>query len=74
VQRGEAGGGLQQGTAATAHPGVGDNEGGAGEVGCIPAAAAVGNAIFAATGIRLLNMPMAPGSAVPGESDSTFRS
>jgi len=47
---------------------------GAGETGIVGLAPAVGNAIFAATGIRLLNMPMAPGSAVPGESDSTFRS
>jgi isoquinoline 1-oxidoreductase len=47
---------------------------GAGETGIVGLAPAVGNAIFAATGMRLLNMPMAPRSAVPGESDSAFRS
>ena len=47
---------------------------GAGETGIVGLAPAVGNAIFAATGIPPLNMPMAPGSAVPGEPDSTFRS
>jgi isoquinoline 1-oxidoreductase len=47
---------------------------GAGETGIVGLAPAVANAIFAATGIRLLNMPLAPRSAVPGELDSTFRS
>jgi isoquinoline 1-oxidoreductase len=47
---------------------------GAGETGIVGLAPAVGNAIFAATGIRPLNMPMASRSAVPGEPDSVFRS
>ena len=47
---------------------------GAGEIGIIGLAPAVGNAIFAATGTRLRNMPMAPRAAVPGEPASPFRS
>ena len=47
---------------------------GAGETGIVALAPAVGNAIFAATGIRPLNLPMASRSAVPGEPDSVFRS
>ena len=47
---------------------------GAGEIGIIGLAPAVGNAIFAATGTRLCNMPMAPRAAVPGEPASPFRS
>jgi isoquinoline 1-oxidoreductase len=47
---------------------------GAGETGLVGLAPAVGNAIFAASGIRLRNMPMAPQAGVPGESDPTFRS
>ena len=47
---------------------------GAGETGIVGLAPAVGNAIFAATGIRPLNMPMASRSAAPGEPDSVFRS
>jgi isoquinoline 1-oxidoreductase len=47
---------------------------GAGETGLVGLAPAVGNAIFAASGIRLRNMPMAPSSAVPGEPDPSFRS
>jgi isoquinoline 1-oxidoreductase len=39
---------------------------GAGETGLVGLAPAVGNAIFAATGARLRNMPMAPGDAIPG--------
>ena len=38
---------------------------GAGEIGLIALAPAVGNAIFAATGVRVKNMPMAPESAMP---------
>ncbi|MGB7548183.1 MAG: molybdopterin cofactor-binding domain-containing protein [Terracidiphilus sp.] len=47
---------------------------GAGETGIVGLAPAVGSAIFAAAGVRLCNMPMAPRSAVPGEPDSPFRS
>ncbi len=47
---------------------------GAGETGLVGLAPAVGNAIFAASGIRLCNMPMAPQSGVPDESVPTFRS
>ncbi len=39
---------------------------GAGETGLVGLAPAVGNAIFAATGERLRNMPMAPSDPVPG--------
>lgn len=47
---------------------------GAGEIGLIGLAPAVGNAIFAATGVRVRNMPMAPDRKVPGISESSFRS
>jgi CO/xanthine dehydrogenase Mo-binding subunit len=47
---------------------------GAGETGLVGLAPAVGNAIFAASGIRLPKMPMAPQSGVPGEPQSSFRS
>ena len=47
---------------------------GAGEIGLIGVAPAVGNAIFAATGVRVKNMPMAPESAVPGIDPSPFTS
>jgi nicotinate dehydrogenase subunit B len=47
---------------------------GAGETGLVGLAPAVGNAIFAAYGIRLRNMPMAPLSGLPGELDPGFRS
>jgi isoquinoline 1-oxidoreductase len=47
---------------------------GAGETGLVGLAPAVGNAIFAASGIRLCNMPMAPQSGVPGEPHPSFRS
>ena len=47
---------------------------GAGETGLVGLAPAVGNAIFAASGIRLRNMPMAPQSSVPGEPNPSFRS
>ncbi len=39
---------------------------GAGEIGLVGIAPAIGNAIFAATGARLRNMPMAPSDPVPG--------
>jgi isoquinoline 1-oxidoreductase len=47
---------------------------GAGETGLVGLAPAVGNAIFAASGTRLRNMPMAPASGIPGELDPGFRS
>jgi isoquinoline 1-oxidoreductase len=47
---------------------------GAGETGIVALAPAVGNAIFAATGTRLRNMPMAPQSPVAGAPDSPFQS
>ena len=47
---------------------------GAGETGLVGLAPAVGNAIFAASGIRLRNMPMAPHSGVQEEPDPGFRS
>jgi len=47
---------------------------GAGEIGLIALAPAVGNAIFAATGVRVRNMPMAPEAPVPGIDPSPFRS
>ncbi len=46
---------------------------GAGEIGIIGLAPAVGNAIFAATGTRLCNMPMSPSAAVPGEPASPLK-
>ena len=39
---------------------------GAGETGLVGISPAIGNAIFAATGTRLRNMPMAPDDAIPG--------
>jgi isoquinoline 1-oxidoreductase len=47
---------------------------GAGEIGLIALAPSVGNAIFAAAGVRVRNMPMAPGVRVPGIPESPFRS
>lgn len=47
---------------------------GAGEIGLIGLAPAVANAIFAATGVRVANMPMAPREAVPGISEAPFKS
>jgi CO/xanthine dehydrogenase Mo-binding subunit len=47
---------------------------GAGETGIVGLAPAVSNAIFAATGVRLRNMPMAPGDAVPGVEASPYQS
>ena len=46
---------------------------GAGEIGLIGIAPAIGNAIFAATGQRLRNMPMAPDEPVPGTAASTLQ-
>ncbi len=45
---------------------------GAGESGIIGLAPAVGNAIFAATGVRLRNLPMTPASGASGETASVF--
>jgi len=39
---------------------------GAGETGLIGIAPAIGNAIFAATGSRVRDMPMLPSDPVPG--------
>ena len=47
---------------------------GAGEIGLIALAPAVGNAMFAATGTRVRNLPMAPDNKVPGIPESPFRS
>jgi nicotinate dehydrogenase subunit B len=47
---------------------------GAGEIGLIGLAPAVANAIFAATGVRIANMPMCPREAVPGEPAAPFKS
>lgn len=47
---------------------------GAGESGIICVAPAVGNAIFAATGARVRNMPMTPNRAVPGVPASGLQS
>jgi isoquinoline 1-oxidoreductase len=45
---------------------------GAGEIGIVGIAPAVGNAIFAATGARLRNMPMLPSTPVPGLAPTPF--
>jgi isoquinoline 1-oxidoreductase len=45
---------------------------GAGEIGIVGIAPAIGNAIFAATGARLRNMPMTPSDPVPGLAKSPF--
>lgn len=47
---------------------------GAGETGIVGLAPAVANAIFAATGMRLRSMPMAPRSAEKGPSTDQFAS
>jgi isoquinoline 1-oxidoreductase len=47
---------------------------GAGETGIVGVAPAVGNAIFAATGMRLRNMPMAPNEGGGGATGEAFRS
>jgi isoquinoline 1-oxidoreductase len=46
---------------------------GAGEIGIVGIAPAVGNAIFAATGTRLRDMPMALSSPVTGVTPSLFK-
>jgi nicotinate dehydrogenase subunit B len=47
---------------------------GAGETGLVGLAPAVGNAIFAATGSRIRQMPMAPADPIPGVPASQFTS
>jgi nicotinate dehydrogenase subunit B len=47
---------------------------GAGETGLVGIAPAIGNAIFAATGGRLRNMPMTPADAIPGIEPSPLTS
>ena len=47
---------------------------GAGETGIVGIAPAIGNAIFAATGVRPRQMPMAPRAGTPGVPDSPFLS
>jgi isoquinoline 1-oxidoreductase len=47
---------------------------GAGETGIVGLAPAVGNAIFAASGVRIRSMPMAPGSSADQGKDSSFQS
>jgi CO/xanthine dehydrogenase Mo-binding subunit len=47
---------------------------GAGETGIVGLSPAVGNAIFAATGVRIANMPMLPRNEVPGEPQAPFKS
>jgi CO/xanthine dehydrogenase Mo-binding subunit len=47
---------------------------GAGETGLVGLAPAVGNAIFAATGVRLRSMPMAPRTSAPGQPGPPFKS
>ncbi len=46
---------------------------GAGEIGLIGLAPAVGNAVFAATGTRLRSMPMTPRTPAPGQSQAPLR-
>jgi isoquinoline 1-oxidoreductase len=47
---------------------------GAGETGIVGLAPAVGNAIFAATGVRLRSLPMTPRTAAPGQPEPSLRS
>ncbi len=47
---------------------------GAGETGLVGLAPAVGNAIFAATGVRMLSMPMTSLGRAEGEADDSLRS
>ena len=47
---------------------------GAGESGLVGLAPAVGNAIFAATGVRLHSMPLAPKFAASAQAESAMRS
>lgn len=47
---------------------------GAGEIGLIGLAPAVGNAVFAATGTRITSMPMLPKNEIPGQAQTPFKS
>jgi CO/xanthine dehydrogenase Mo-binding subunit len=47
---------------------------GAGEIGIIGLAPAVANAIFAATGVRVANMPLSPREPISGEPAAPFKS
>jgi CO/xanthine dehydrogenase Mo-binding subunit len=47
---------------------------GAGEIGLVALAPAVANALFAATGIRVPTLPMAPRTPAPGATAPVFRS
>jgi isoquinoline 1-oxidoreductase len=47
---------------------------GAGESGLVCVAPAVGNAIFAASGVRLRNLPMLPKTQAPGGAEAPFKS
>ena len=47
---------------------------GAGETGIVGLAPAVGNAIFAATGLRITSMPMLPRNPIPGQAQTPFKS
>jgi CO/xanthine dehydrogenase Mo-binding subunit len=47
---------------------------GAGETGIVGLAPAAGNAIFAATGTRLRNLPMAPRTVAAGQVNESFQS
>jgi isoquinoline 1-oxidoreductase len=47
---------------------------GAGEIAIVGIAPAVGNALFAASGVRLCHMPMAPNKAIPGVEPGPFLS
>ncbi|MGD0156418.1 MAG: molybdopterin cofactor-binding domain-containing protein [Terracidiphilus sp.] len=47
---------------------------GAGETGIVGLAPAVGNAMFAATGVRPRGLPMAPRTAAPGQPEPRLRS
>lgn len=47
---------------------------GAGETGLVALAPAISNAVFAATGVRLRSMPMAPALEIPGDQPPRFQS
>ena len=47
---------------------------GAGETGLVAIAPAISNAVFAATGVRLRSMPMAPAMQIPGDEPARFMS
>ena len=47
---------------------------GAGETGIVALAPAVANTLFAATGTRVLSLPMAPRTVPPGQLTTPYRS